>query len=199
MRRVLLAALLVAAAVAAFAWHGRTAGLERHLGEIATELGGRRVTVRCQSFAGSLLDVSDEAGYVKFDARGVPYDYTVLKRPICKALARFPREWRTPAYGCVPSGTECPTSIWEDVLAVHTLAHETWHLRGYRNEAQTECSGLQTTAQAAILLGADVRAAQAAATYAYARMYPRLPDDYRTPECRDGGPYDLRPGDPAFP
>ena len=199
MRRLVLAALVIAVAGAAFGWHGRAAARERHLGEVATQLARRPVKVRCQSWVGSLFDVSDETGSVRFDAHGVPADHTDLKRSVCKALQRFPRDWPTPAYGCVVARTDCPPAIREDVLAVKTLAHEVWHLRGYTNEAVTECRGLQTTAQAARLLGADSRTAQATAAYAYTHLYPLLPADYRTTDCRDGGPDDLRPDDPVFP
>ena len=53
-----------------------------------------------------LVDVSNEAGSVWFDANGVPSDHTDLKHPVCKALQRFPHDWHTPAYGCVVAGTE---------------------------------------------------------------------------------------------
>ena len=80
---------------------------------------------------------------------------------------------------------------------MHTLAHEVWHLHGIGNEAQTECNALQTTARAAMLLGADARAAQATAVYALIRFYPYEPDEYHQP-CVNGGPGDLRPADPAL-
>jgi hypothetical protein len=199
MRRLVLAALVLLVAGVAFVMHERKSELEAHLAQVATELGSRHVHVHCQSFAGNLVDVSSEAGYVEFDASGVPKDYMVLKRPICQALQRFPADWRTPAFGCVDSGTACPQKIWEDVLAVHTLAHETWHLHGYIQEARTECNALQTTAEAAILLGSDARTAQALAQYVWTQIYPREPDDYRLGDCVNGGPYDLRPADPTWP
>lgn len=85
------------------------------------------------------------------------------------------------------------------MLAVHTLAHEVWHLRGIGDEAGTECRALQTTAQAALLLGADARRADAAALYALAWFYPQVPSEYRTTDCFNGGPLDLRPADPRWP
>ena len=85
------------------------------------------------------------------------------------------------------------------MFAVHTLAHEVWHLHGIGNEAQTECYALQTTATAAELFGADPVAAQATADYAYARFYPNEPDEYRQAPCGNGGPLDLRPADPRWP
>jgi hypothetical protein len=199
MRRLVLAAIVLALGGVGFVMHERKSAMEAHLGELATELGGRHVYVHCQSFAGNLVDISNEAGFVKFHDNGVPYDSTELKRPICQALQRFPHEWQSPQFQCVYALGDCPKPIWEDVLAVHTFAHEVWHLHGSIQEARTECSALQTTAEAATLFGADARSAQATALYALQRMYPNLPDDYRTPDCVNGGPYDLRPADPVWP
>jgi hypothetical protein len=199
MRRLALAALVLVVGGVGFVMHERKSAFEGRLGSAATELGSRHVHVHCQSFGGALIDVSTEAGYVEFDASGVPKDFMVLKRPICHALQRFPLEWRTAAFGCVYTLGDCPQSIFEDVIAVHTLAHETWHLHGYIQEARTECNALQTTAQAAVLLGADMRTAQAIAYYVSKKIYPYEPDDYRLADCVNGGPYDLRPADPVWP
>jgi len=199
MRRIVIAAIVLAVGGVGFVMHERKSELESHLGEVATELGGRHVHVHCQSFAGNLVDVSNEAGSVRFHENGVPYDTTDLKRPICQALQRFPHEWQSPLFQCVYALADCPKPIREDVLAVHTFAHEVWHLHGYLQEARTECYALQTTVQAAMLLGADARAAQATAVYALQRFYPNLPDDYKMPDCVNGGPYDLRPADPPWP
>jgi hypothetical protein len=197
--RLKLAVAIVLVFGVGFVLHERKSSLERHLGVVATQLGRRHVHVHCQSFAANLVDVGAEAGSVRFDASGIPADYTDLKRPICNALRRFPHDVRSADYGCVLSKTDCPQKIWEDVLAVHTLAHEVWHLHGISNEAQTECNALQTTALAASLLGADPAAAQATAAYAYVRFYPLMPDEYRELGCADGGPGDLRPADPQWP
>jgi hypothetical protein len=197
--RLMLAIAALSVCGVGFVLHERKSALERHLSQVATELGGRHVHVHCQSFAGNLIDVSGEAGTVRFDASGIPSDTTDLKRPICAALERFPHDVTSTGFACVYANTDCPQKIWEDVLAVHTLAHEVWHLHGISNEARTECYALQTTARAAELFGADPAAAQAAADYAYARFYPSLPDEYREPDCGNGGPLDLRPTDPRWP
>jgi hypothetical protein len=191
-------ALLLVAGVG-FVFHERKVSVERHLGAIATQLGNRHVHVHCQGLAGDLLDVTSESGTVWFDPSGIPADYTDLKRPICNALRRFPHDVRSADYGCVLADAECPQKIFEDVLAVHTLAHEVWHLHGIRDEGQAECNALQTTARAAVLFGADPTAAQRTADYALARLYPHLPDEYRLLDCGNGGPRDLRPTDPVWP
>jgi hypothetical protein len=197
--RLSLATLVLLALGGVFVMHERKSALEGRLGSVATQLGARHVHVHCQSLAADLVDVTSEAGTVRFDASGVPADVTDLKRPVCKALERFPHDVRSPPYSCVLAGSECPRRIFEDVLAVHTLAHEVWHLHGVEDEAKAECDALQTTARAAELFGADPRAAQATAAYALARLYPSMPDEYREAGCTNGGPGDLRPADPIWP
>ena len=197
--RLTFAALALAVLAVGFVAHERKSALESHLGDVATRLAGRDVHVHCQSFAGNLVDISAEAGTVQFDASGTPSYTTDLKRPICNALKRFPHDVGGSAYGCVIASSECPQPIWEDVLAVHTLAHEAWHLNGVASESRAECYALQTTAEAAILLGADDPTALATSRYALAHLYPELPDEYRESDCGNGGPLDLRPADESWP
>jgi len=196
--RVKLAILGVAVLGTGFVLHQRSSHLEHRLGSVATQLADRKVRVHCQGLAGELLDATAEAGTVQFGPNG-PADVTNLKRPICNALRHFHHDAESHAYDCVLTQADCSRAIFEDVLAVHTLAHESWHLRGNESESLTECHALQTTAQAAMLLGADPQAAQATATYSLLRLYPNEPDEYRTFECTDGGPMDLRPTDPHWP
>jgi hypothetical protein len=197
--RVALAVIVVGILGTAFVFHERRSALEHRLGSVASQLADRPVHVHCQGIAGALVDVTAEAGTVQFDANGKPADVTNLKRPICDALRRFPHDVKSPAYGCVLAQADCPQSIFEDVVAVHTLAHESWHLRGDGSEAIAECHALQTTALATTLLGGDPQAAQATALYALQRFYPNMPDEYRSAACVDGGPMDLRPTDPHWP
>jgi hypothetical protein len=158
--RLKLAIVVLAVCGVGFVLHERKSALETHLGQVATELGSRHVHVRCQSLAGNLVDIGPEAGTVHFDESGIPSDTTNLKRPICAALARFPHDVKSAAYDCVYANADCPQKIWDDVQAVHVLAHETWHLHGIKDEAQTECYALQTTARAAELFGASPAAAR---------------------------------------
>jgi hypothetical protein len=197
--RIAIAVILAGILGAAFVYHERRSALEHDLSAVATQLAERPVHVHCQGFTGDLVDVTPEAGTVRFDQNGRPADVTNLKRPVCSALHRFGHDVKTPAYACVIADASCPEKIVYDVFAVQTLAHESWHLRGNTNEALTECHALQTTAFAATLFGADEQTAQATATYALRHIYPYLPDEYRTPLCTDGGPMDLRPTDPHWP
>lgn len=181
--RVAVAAVVVFALGGCFLVHERHVGLEHRLGRVASELAERPVHVHCQGLAGELLDVSADAGSVRFDASGAPSDSTDLKRPVCKALARYARDSRSSGYECVRANLRCPERYWDDVSAVHTLAHESRHLRGVASESEAECGALLTTARAALLLGADEAAAQATAVYARLHLYPALPSEYRSGAC----------------
>ncbi|MEX0850834.1 MAG: hypothetical protein WD015_04960 [Gaiellaceae bacterium] len=86
--------------------------------------------------------------------------------------------------------------------AIAVLAHESWHLRGVRDEGTTECYALQSGVEIGQRLGlSEERARQL--------MRQQLTEnalrgggsfEYRVPpECRDGGRLDLDPGSASFP
>jgi hypothetical protein len=181
-----LAFLVAIAALAAgvFVFRHAKAETERRLAAIAGEVAQRDVAVHCQGPVGAALAVGAEAGSVRFDAAGRPGDEANLDRSVCESLERFRDDGE---------------ATFAAVQAIHTLAHESWHLAGIRGEAQTECYALQTTALVAERLGADPAAAQAIAVDALGRLYPALPADYRADDCRDGGPLDLRPASSVWP
>ena len=79
--------------------------------------------------------------------------------------------------------------------AVEVLVHESFHLRGVKNEAETESYALQFVTRVARRLG--VTPADARRMYAVAmRLYPRKPPEYRSTGCRPGGTLDLHGGWP---
>jgi len=199
MGRVLLLVLLASVAGVLLFTRHRAEAAEARLATAASELAGRPVRVHCQGVVGAALDVSSEAGSVRFDPAGRPSDTTELKRGVCTSLLRFRADVGQAAFACVVGGVPCPREVTRTVWAVHTLAHEAWHLAGERDEAATECLALQTTAQAAFLLGATPVEAQALARYVFLHLYPSLPAEYVSPECRDGGPLDLHPETRLFP
>jgi hypothetical protein len=197
--RVVLAALLLSA-LALVGWRKyETHELENRLAAIAGEIARRPVHVHCQGAVGAALDVTGEAGTVAFDAAGNPSDTTNLKRDICHRLDRYPHLHRSAKFACVVSGTECPLDTIKTLHALHTLAHESWHLAGVESEAATECYALQTTAFVAEQLGASWGEAEASARVVATQIYPRMPSDYVTSDCRDGGPLDLHPSSAVWP
>jgi hypothetical protein len=194
-----IAVLLILLAGVGYVVHAQKSQIEGHLGSVASQLAERTVHVHCQGMTGELVDIGPELGTVPFDANGRPGDVTNLKRPVCNALERFRSDAAGPRFDCVLANTQCDQRTFDDVQAVKVLAHESWHLRGDGDEAVTECHSMQTTAQAAELLGADPQHAEAVAQYAWRWIYPHMPSEYRTTKCADGGPLDLRPADGNWP
>ena len=159
---------------------------DQKLTHVASVLAGRPVHVECQRLGGALIDMGSELGYVAYDQNGRPGDTTVIKHDACDAL-----------YDWLGSDKNNPTEL--QMISVHVLAHEAQHLAGVTSEAIAECRSVQTTEQTALLLGATPVQARALAVWYATDVYPRMPDDYRSDECHDGGRLDLHPNDPRWP
>jgi hypothetical protein len=151
----------------------------------ASRIAGHVVTVRCDddyAFTG----VGSDAAGVAFIPRSLAY----IEPRLCRTLYRVTFESRVGARD-------------DAALAITVLAHEATHLRGVRNEAETECFALQEGVALGRRLGL---AADMARLLMRDQRIRDLSDasiarlDYRLPsECRNGGALDLRPGDPSFP
>ena len=182
--RLLVAAVLVAAvAFVGFRLTGQSAD-ERRFAAIAGDIAHRKVSIRCQSRAGELVDVDGDYGFVEFDRDGRPDDQARLDRAICASLARLARG---------ESVRPEPAA-----LAVEALAHEAYHLAGVEDEAATQCYALQAMRFVAARLGASPALGHEYVRIAAAR-YPSLPEQYRSDQCREGGTLDLRPERDVFP
>jgi hypothetical protein len=194
--RLLAAVLLVVGALAAvgFARHEDRIRQQDRLAVIATELAGRHVGVHCPSFLGGLVDTHGEAGRVQFDASGRPADDTDLAPETCKALRHLDRV----DFSCIARGN-CGFSQFQAAWAAHTLAHESFHLRGFADEGVTECYALQNTAFVAEQLGVATEQAEQLQAWVYKKGYPNEPAEYHSSKCYDGGPLDLRPQTSEFP
>ena len=159
---------------------------EAQFSAVATQIAGRDVQVECQRFTGALIDATGEAGYVEFDAGGKPSDTGRIERDTCNDL----RDW-------LHSDKSNPSL--KQVIAVHVLGHEAFHLAGIRDEAETECAAMQRDDEVAEDLGASAEQARALATRYANEVYPQMPDGYRSNECVDGGTLDAAPNDPTWP
>ncbi|MFL6181455.1 MAG: hypothetical protein ACJ73L_07930 [Actinomycetes bacterium] len=159
---------------------------EAQFSAVATDIAGRDVQVECQRFMGALVDATSEAGYVQFDADGAPADTGRIERDTCNDL----RDW-------LHSDKSNPPL--KQVIAVHVLAHESYHLAGIRDEAEAECAAMQRDDEVAQDLGATAEQARALATRYAAEVYPQMPDTYRSNDCVDGGTLDADPDDPTWP
>ena len=163
----------------------RAQAAERRYGKLVSDVAHRDVSVRCQGMFGHLIDISGELGTVQFSAEGDPADTTDIQRDACKWLRDYEK------------GDKKAT--FNSAVAVHVLAHEAIHLRGWTDEAVAECYGLQHTAQVARGLGASARQAQALAEFYWRVVYPNMPGDYTTPDCVDGGRLDLHKDSDIWP
>jgi hypothetical protein len=191
---------VIAVAVYVFVDRREAAAQEARLAAIASKIAGRPVEVRCQGRFSAAFDVTAESGTVRFDARGRPADWTDLKRGICTALARFGSEHRAQRFGCVHEHPlACDLAVLRSIHSLETLAHEAWHLAGHVNEATAECYALQRIAFVAAALGAPPEQGTELARAAFVVLYPRMPEEYRSAECRDGGSLDLTPTSSVFP
>jgi hypothetical protein len=170
---------------------------ERRLALVATELAQREVGVDCPGFFARLVEITPNAGWVEFDEHGLPGDDTHLSAATCESLERIWRADEPPSFACLR--TLCETETLELVAGLVTLAHESWHLRGVTNEAQTQCYALQTVELAALRLGVLPPDARAVAEF-IVRHDAGLPEgEYHSHECAPGGAYDLYPGTAVWP
>jgi hypothetical protein len=194
--RAIAVLLVVVGGLAAlgFARHEERVREQDQLATIASDLAGRRVAVRCPSFVASLVDTRGEAGRVQFDELGRPANHMDLSPQTCKAL----RHLNAVDFTCIERG-ECGFEEFNAGWAAHTLAHESFHLRGFQDEGVTECYALQNTTFVAERLGVPAQQAQDLQAWLYKRGYPNEPTEYQSPQCYDGGPFDLRPGTTGFP
>jgi hypothetical protein len=170
---------------------------ENRLALVATEVALRDVDVSCPGFWTRLVEITPNAGWVDFDEHGRPSDHTSLSASTCKSLERV---WRGKqhSFACLLAGG-CDEGTLRAAHGIVTLAHESWHLRGMVNEAQTQCYAVQTTEQVARALGASPVDARMIALRVAADDAAAPPDEYHSRECRPGGAFDLHPETPDWP
>jgi hypothetical protein len=157
--------------------------------QVARRLTGHNASVRCGSIGMSDPRVLGVTPLMN----GHSFDYFLMRPAECTYLAwvrQAPARWdpRT----CVES--DC-ARVGNIVMALAVVAHESYHLLGYTNEAQVECYGMQSIWFVANKLGASIDESQVVAQFYATRMYPQRrtkTPEYWSPECRDGGKYDLR-------
>ena len=173
--------LFIAGLAALTPWFLR-ARLEARLSEAASQVVGTPVSVFCQSFGEAFIDTGAELGYVAFGPDGVPERETLIKRQQCNDLADYVR-----------SPSDSPTR--ELAVAVHTLTHEAMHMSGRPTRQRRNawrCSTMQRWHACWELPNKEPR--NLALVY-WRNHYPRMPDGYRSAECRPGGAFDIRSAD----
>jgi hypothetical protein len=169
-------------------------GFARALDRVAQEISGRPdVAIRCGTTADPAI-----LGTVTFYGAS-PGREALLAPPVCSTLLRL-WEGRRPSLTCTELGHgQCGQDVLELAWAASALAHESYHLRGVRDEAAAECYGLQSTALAAERLGVPAAYGERLGTYTFWNVRPPVDYGYFSPECRDGGALDLHPASAEWP
>jgi hypothetical protein len=176
--------------------HGAAAAAkpgDPRLSGIASELARRHVTIRCEGLSGALTGARGESGRTEFIG-SKPVSVSYLQEGICQKLHAYSRESRAGAACLLP----CQKPL-ELAWSLNTLAHESYHLAGVRNEAQTECYALQAIDFVARRLGASTEQGRALAAFSFDQLPRRMPPEYSSPECHDGGSFDLNPETAVWP
>jgi hypothetical protein len=148
---------------------------DRQLSAIASELAGRHVTIRCEGLSGALVGPRGESGRTEFIG-DKPVSVSYLQEGICQTLHAYARSRKDCLLPC-----ERPLAV---AWSLNTLAHESYHLAGIRNEARTECAALRAIGFVARGLGASPTQAGTLAAYSFAELPRRMPPEYSPPDCR---------------
>jgi hypothetical protein len=161
-------------------WHQRHV-TETRLAVVASEIAGRPVHVHCPGVLKSRLSYEMLEGKVQFTPDGRPTDSTELMAGPCAELGALVRGKRGDVVACVQAGTaDCPGEA-RLAQAIDVITHESFHLSGIADEADTECRSLQTLAWSANQLGVPSPAAERLAVYQAVNQLPLMPDRYREP------------------
>jgi hypothetical protein len=153
---------------------GRASALETRLGLVAESIAGRSVGVRCEDLS-DVHDGDEPGGVVRYSGDD-PANYARIRLDICAQLRQVMRD--RGAAGAA------------EARAVEVLAHESFHLRGVKDEAAAECYAIQFIP----LVARGLRATNANARLfrdLALRAYPYHPSAYVSSECRPGGALDL--------
>jgi hypothetical protein len=175
----------------------RTSRIDPRLSRVASRLAGHALEVRCWSESDwkrllteyhrwpNLKKLGDWSAVTSWDLKRIN-----LSPRICAPLAHV-------AYGDFKLRDE----HWPDAIAysVSLLGHESSHAVGIRNEATAECRGMQLIPRTSRELGLSVADGRLLAELYWRSSYPTLDPMYRSPECRDGGDFDVRPNSDVWP
>ncbi len=161
---------------------------EHRLGAIASQIAGRDVEVHCPGAVWRAIGYDSASGAVQFDASMKPADRTRLSAASCDELDALAEGRRAQELACIGrAGILCGRHGADVAAAVDTLTHESFHLRGIANEADTECHSLHAMGWTAQQLGATAEQGRAMARAQYDGPYQQMGDAYRGPCARPGG------------
>jgi hypothetical protein len=172
--------------------------VDYRLGDVVTALAHRSATVYCASTADWKRRASEWAAHWPWLGELGPWRaYTLretatvhLSPAVCAQLTRLVRS-RGPVW----------RDEWPDALAwsIYALAHEAIHVSGIRSEVKADCHGMQSIAQAAVMLGRTSAEGAYLATLYLKHWHQGKRPAFRSRECRNGGRLDLHPRSAIWP
>jgi hypothetical protein len=180
----------------------RSASYEEQVAEyVAARLTRLRPSVRCGPLGIAAPPGLFISGVTLFPPQGGHADYFLIEPSTCGYLTAF-REDPASFDPATCADAACMQEEARAAFALATVSHESYHVLGYHNEAQVECYGMQSIWFVAKTLGASIAEGQRiASSYwktTYAQRRTSTPT-YWTPQCRNGGKYDLRPKSSSWP
>ena len=179
----IIAAVLIP--LLSFGWFVRAQRLavERQASAAASRIAGRPVRVHCPGVLKRTFLQEINHGSVKF-YDGRPVDDTHLSGEACAGLGRLVSKGAALDLTCLQLD-QCSKEDTGVALGVSVLAHESVHLRGVMDEAQTECESVRWAAGVATDLGASPQAAADIADWKFSVGADHLPEQYQTTaDCR---------------
>ena len=160
-------------------------GNEGRLSAIASQIAGRAVQVHCPGPIGRALGGSTAEGWVKFDAAGKPAAETKLQKTSCAELDALAEGRRAKELACTARARIlCGGRGAQLAMAVDVVTHEAFHMRGIRDEGETECASLNAMAATAQQLGATAEQGAALAYGQFTETYPQMGEVYRSSGCK---------------
>jgi hypothetical protein len=174
-----------------------TSHVDPRLSRVARTIAGHDTEVRCWSeydwtrlrreITSRWSPADDPGPYGAFTS--LDHERIDLSPPVCVPLEQL-----------VYHGLD-PDPDWDELSwAVSLLSHESMHVSGIDMEAAAECYGVQRIPATARLLGIDEANARTLANRYWTRWYLTQDDpEYRSPECHDGGRFDLHPESDLWP
>lgn len=181
---------VIAVPLVALFWTERQwVSAERTFSSVARSVAPGSAGVHCQRMGEAFVYAGAELGRVQFAEDGRPEGPAMLTYETCQRISAYLRS--SPADHGRPS--------LEEVVAVHVLSHEAWHLAGITSEAKSECRALQSDAAVAQQLGATAAQGRGLARMYLTAVYPQMPSSYVSRDCREGGTLDETPDDGSWP
>lgn len=174
--------------------------------EVVAQAVAKRLTrlspsVRCGNLGITVPPGMLVSGVTLLPAHG-PATYFLLLPEMCNYLSWFRQSPESYDPGACQNDAACLLRSSKAAFALATVSHESYHVLGYRLEAQVECYGMQSIWFVATSLGASVAEGQRIAAYYWRTTYAQRQEatpTYWSADCRDGGKYDLRPASHNWP